>query len=66
MDACHRPPCDVGTPSSVSASAIRCHDSPVARIVRMSDKRKNDALDRIHGFLWQSGMMHLIADAATR
>lgn len=30
------------------------------------DKRKNDALDRVHGFLWQSGMMHLIADAATR
>lgn len=28
------------------------------------DQRKNDALDRIHGFAWQSGMMHRMADAA--
>ena len=30
------------------------------------DKRKHDALDRIHGFVWQSGMMHEIAEAVTR
>ena len=27
------------------------------------DKRKNDALDRIHGFVWQTGAMHRTAVA---
>ena len=26
------------------------------------DDRKNDALDRIHGFMWQTGMMHRTAN----
>lgn len=30
----------------------------------VQDERKNAALDRIHGFVWQSGMMHRMADAA--
>lgn len=27
------------------------------------DQRKNDALNRIHGFTWQTGMMHRTAGA---
>lgn len=30
----------------------------------VQDQRKNDALDRIHGFAWQTGMMHRAAEAA--
>lgn len=28
-----------------------------------SDKVKNDALDRIYGFVWQTGSMHRLAEA---
>ena len=27
------------------------------------DERKNEALDRIHGFVWQTGAMHRTAEA---
>lgn len=30
----------------------------------VQDQRKNDALDRIHGFAWQTGMMHHAAEAS--
>lgn len=30
------------------------------------DARKNDALDRIHGFVWQTGQMHRTAEAISQ
>lgn len=32
----------------------------------IQDELKNDALDRIYGLVWQTGRMHLIAEAVTR